>query len=189
MKSFKPFLSLLLILQVGNAAAATLQEVSRLIEEGHWHDARGEINRGLAQPGLSFQAREGWLFESDRMARMQMDFSKTRDQIFREARQIVPSLTEELFAGYEKAGALEFLEIDGQRWFFDRAAGNMFRINAEAKALKAKSGKPLTAWYRLDDVRPVLASYDKTGQRFNTPKTSRVTYTLSVKSNAVPAGE
>ena len=189
MKLVDVFPFLLLLLQVANISAASVQEVGRLIEEGHWRQARREIERGLAQPGLDFRAREAWLFERDRMARMRVDFNKTREQILREARQIVPTLTEELFANYEKAGAVEFLEIDGERWYFDRAAGNMFRIHPEAKALKAKAGKPLTPWYRLDDIRPVLAAYDQTGERFNTPKSLRVTYTLNVKPGTVPAGE
>jgi len=172
-----------------NAPAASLQDVSRLINDGHWKQAQREIDQALAQPNVDFRAREAWLFERDRMARIRVDFHKTREQILREARAIVPSLTDEMFTRCEKAGALEFVEIDGERWFYDRAAGNMFRIDPEARALKKGAGVAVTKPYRLEDVRRILAAYDNTAERFNTPRTSRITYTLNVKPGVVPSGE
>ena len=122
---------------------------------------------------------------------MRLDFDKTREQVFQEVRAIVPSISEEQFADWEKAGAVEFMDIDGTRWYFHNAAANLFRINPEAKALKAKlhpDGGP-EPLYRLADVRRVIANYDKTGERLNSPHTWRVTYVLSVKPGAVPPGE
>src|SRR5438445_7979909 len=113
------------------------------------------------------------------MARIRAEFSKSREQILREARQIVPDLSEETFARWEKEGAVEFVEVDGKRWFYGRAAGNMFRIHPEARALKAKAGMAVTKPYRLEDVRRILSSYDKTDERFNTPRTVRITYSLN----------
>jgi len=169
--------------------AADLQEVRRLIHEGRWQQARSNIQATVAQPDLAFDVREAWLFEQDRMARIRADFNKTREQVLREARKIVPTLAEETFARWEQAGAVEFQEVDGTRWYYDRAAGNMFRILPEARALKAKAGVAVTKPYRVEDVRRVLAAYDKTHETFNTPRSVRITYTLSVKPDAVPAGE
>ena len=72
---------------------------------------------------------------------------------------------------------IRFLE----RWFYDRAAGNIFRIHPEARALKAKAGVAVTKPYRLEDIKRIISAYDKTGEAFNMPRTVRVTYTLSVK--------
>src|SRR5258706_4262787 len=91
-----------------NAPASSLQDVSRLINDGHWKQAQQEIDQALAQPNVDFRTREVWLFERDRMARIRVDFHKTREQVLREARALVPSLTDEMFARCEKAGALEF---------------------------------------------------------------------------------
>jgi transglutaminase-like putative cysteine protease len=178
-----------LLLLVNAATAAGLDQIRAWINQGRWQDARREIEVGLARPGLDFAARQALLFEQDRMARIAQDFNKTREQIFREARAIVPAVDEELLSRWEKAGGFEFMEIDGERRFFNRAAGNVFRIYPEAKALKAKIGVTAPKPYRLEDVRRVLAEFDRTGEHLNTPKKTRVTYTLSVKPGVIPAGE
>jgi transglutaminase-like putative cysteine protease len=182
---------LLAALQVAGAPAPDLQEIGRLVNEGRWRQARRQIQRELAQPGLSFQAREALLFQQERLARIRLDFGKTRAEVLQEARQIVPDLNEGQFARWEKAGAVEFLDLDGQRWFFHRAAGNLFRINPEARAfkLKAQPGSELAPSYRLENIRQILTNYDRTGERRSTPRRCRVTYTLRVKPGAVPPGE
>ena len=182
---------LLLVFQTAGLRAATVAEITQLVGTGHWQRAQREIAEELARPGLSFQTRQDLLFQSDRMTRMRLDFDKTREQVLQEARAIVPAITEEQFAGWEKAGAVEFLEVDGTRWYFHNAAANLFRINPEARALKMKLHPEAASesLYRLADIRNVIANYEKTGERFNSPRTWRVTYTLSVKPGVVPAGE
>lgn len=186
-----PSLFLWLALTVIGTRAATVDEISRLVGAGRWQAARTDIADELQQTNLPFQTRQDLLFQRDRMARMRLDFDKTRDQVFREARAVVPALTEKQFAAWEKAGALEFMDVDGRRLYFHNAAGNLFRVNPEAKALKNKfhPGAAPASLYRLEDVRRVIAAYDKTGASFNSPRTRRVTYTLSVKPDAVPPGE
>ena len=185
------FVFVWLLLQVAAVRAASLDDISRLVGQGHWRQARAEIAQESTRTNLSFQTRQDLLFQSDRMARMQLDFDKTREQVFQQARVIVPAITEEQFAGWEKAGAVEFMDLDGTRWYFHNAAANLFRINPEARALKAKlhAEAASESLYRLADVRNVIANYEKTGERFNSPRTWRVTYALSVKPGAVPPGE
>jgi len=181
---------LLLIYQAAGLCAATVAEITQLVGAGHWQQAQQEITEELAQPGLSFRTRQNLLFQRDRMARMRLDFDKTREQVFEDARALVPAITDRQFAGWENSGAVEFLDVDGTRWYFHNAAANLFRINPEAKALKDKL-HPEAAFgsLYLADVRNVIANYDKTGERFNSPRTWRVTYSLSVKPGVVPPGE
>jgi transglutaminase-like putative cysteine protease len=173
------------------ASGADLAQVRQLIEVGQWREANREIDRQLRQPGLDFLRRDALLFQQERMRRIQLDFPKTRDQVLAEARKILPGLEQSLFAQWERAGAVEFLKIDGRPCYFERAAGNLFRVSAEARALKEKAGvsTPSTPPHRLKDLRRVLAEYDKTGEGVSCPKTFRVTYRLTVKPGAVPAGE
>jgi len=186
-----PFVFVLLLLQVATVHAAPVEDISRLVGEGHWRQAQREIAQESTRTNLSFQARQDLLFQSDRMQRMRLDFSKTREQVFQAARAVAPSITEEQFTAWENAGSVEFLDIDGTRWYYSKAAANLFRINPEAMALKAKlhpDGGP-EPLFRLADVRSVIANYDKTGEQFNSPRTCRVTYVFSVKPGAVPPGE
>jgi hypothetical protein len=176
---------------VNAASGADSVPIQRLIESGRWREANREIDRQLESRDLNFPQREALLFQRERMRRIRLDFPKTREQILAEARQIVPGLEEALFTRWERAGAVEFLQIDGRPCYFERAAGNLFRVNAEARALKERQGgrpdpKPQR---RRENLQRVLAEYDRTGKSENCPRTCRVTCRLTVKPGAVPAGE
>ena len=185
------WISLLLFFQAAGARAATVAEISQLVTDGHWREAQQQIAADLTQTNLSFQTRQDLLFQRDRMRRMGLDFGKTRAQVLAEARSIVPTITEHQFADWERAGALEFLDVDGRRRYFNRAAANLFRINPEARALKEKAhpGVVSQGLYRLEDIQKVISNYHKFGTPLNSPRTWRVAYTLSVKPGGVPPGE
>jgi transglutaminase-like putative cysteine protease len=180
---------LLLISLAASLRAATVEEITALVGDGHWQQARQEIAGELAQTNLDFQTRQDLLFQRDRIQRMRLDFDKTREQVFHDARAVVPSITEEQFSAWEKSGAVEFMDIDGTRWYYHKAGANLFRVNPDARALKIKAHVPSEDSYRLRDVRNVISTFDKTGEPRNSPKTWRVTYSLNVKPGEVPPGE
>jgi transglutaminase-like putative cysteine protease len=170
------------------ARGATADTIAPLVTNGRWREASQQIDRQLAQTNTDFQTRHDLLFQRDRMARMRLDFDKTRAQVWSETRALAPAITPQQFADWEKSGALESLDIDGTRWYFDHAAANLFRINPQARALQAEAPSPQLP-YRLDDIRSVISAYHQTGEPLNSPRTWRVTYHLRVKPGAVPPGE
>lgn len=182
-------LLLLLIVQAGCVRKPAVENVTQMVTDGHWQQARAAIADALAQSNLNFQARQALLFQQDRMARMRLDFDKTREEALAQARQIAPNITDQQFAAWEKAGAVEFMDIDGARWYYDGAGKNLFRDNPDAAALIDKAhplDKPL---YRLNDIKSVIADYDRTGGKLHLPLAWRATYSLTVKPDIVPAGE
>ena len=90
-------LSLLLLLPAAGLRAATVEEITQAITDGHWQLAQQAITDELARTNLDFQTRQELLFQRDRMHRMRLDFSKTREQAFQDARAVVPSITEQQF--------------------------------------------------------------------------------------------
>jgi len=180
---------LLTLLTAAGLRAGMVEEITQSVTDGHWQQAQRAIADGLGQTNLDFRTREDLRFQRDRMNRMRLDFSRTREQAFQDARAVVPSLTREQFADFEKAGAVEFMEIDGTRWYFKQAGANLFRVNPDAHALKVKAQVPSKDLYRVQDVRDVIAAYDKTGRTRNSPKRWRVSYSISVKPGEVPPGE
>ena len=172
--------------------AAPLDEVKQLVADGHWRQARAEIVGELASTNLTYAEREDFLFQGDRMRRIRRDFSQTRAQVFVAARKLAPTITGDEFENWEKAGSVEFMDIDGTRWYLGEAARNLFRINSAARALLTKQGYDSLydpPDYGLAEIREVLTNYDKTTQICNTPRSWRVTYQVSVKPDIVPAGE
>jgi len=172
--------------------AASIEELSQWVRAGHWNEARTEIARELTATNLSFAAREDLLYVNDRMHRMRVDFCRTRGEVFQGVLERAPTITAEQFANWEKAGFVEYLDVDGTRYYFRSAADNLFRLNADARALLTKAG-----WsaiyeppdYYVSDIREILTNYDNTHETFTTPKRWRITYQVSVKPGMVPPGE
>ena len=179
---------LLLLLPAAGARGATIGEITQWVADGHWQAARQAIVRELARTNLDFQARDALLFQQDRLTRIRLDFGKTRAQVLAQVRALAPGMTEEQFDRWDKSGALESLNIDGKRWYFNSAARNLFLISPPARAL-AGTNIPVEELFGLDDVRSVIADFDKTGGRRHQPRTWEITYRLSVKPDMVPAGE
>jgi transglutaminase-like putative cysteine protease len=176
---------------VATVNAAALPLIREDINEGRWQRASSSIRQALAEDGLSAADRNALLFERDRMRRIRLDFNQTRAQVLRNAQQIVPDVTESLFAKWEAAGAVEYLEIDGERHYFERAAGNLFRIHPEAKALKlarypARTGLEGT---QRGMVQQILTEVKAKGRAIVLRKRFRVLYELTVSPGAVPQGE
>jgi len=182
-------LALLMTVFAVSGKAATMEEISRWVGDGRWQQAGNEIAIELARTNLDFSTRQELLFQSDRITRMRLDFDKTRTQAFQDSRGVVPSITEKQFAAWDKNGAIEWLDVDGDRRYFHSAGANLFRINREARELKRVAGIKDEALYRLDDVRRVIAASARTNSQENCPKIWQVTYCLRVKPGEVPPGE
>jgi transglutaminase-like putative cysteine protease len=182
---------LLTALPLSVLRAATPEEIAQLVTDGHWQQARQEIADDLAQTDLDFSTRQAVAFQSDRMMRIHRDFDKTRAEVFQKVQSVIPDLTDAQFDKWVQDGTVETFMVDGTRWYFDRAGGNLFLINPQAKALGAKT-HPDTADhlpYRREDVDEVVSNYDRTGLVRGSPRTWRFTYELSVKPGKVPPGE
>ena len=161
------------------------------IDHGHFDAARRAIDAALAQPGLTPEAREAFQFQRERMRRILLDFTLSADEAKARIRKQIPDLTDAEFARWDRAGLLEHMVIDGRTLYFNRAPSNLYRLSAEARARRAVQ-TPITDGPNetLNDhhraaFREALAS-GKTGVL---PMRVRVTQTVTVDADAVPAGE
>jgi len=131
------------------------------------------------------------LDEAERMRRIRLDFDQTREQVFERVRREIPDLTQAEFDRWESAGLFESMELDGERRYFNRTASNLFRISAEARARRADP-RPFVE-SPLESVHPhhreVVAAAEATARDSVLPQRWRITQTLTVDADAVPAGE
>src|SRR5690606_31158730 len=106
-------------------------------------------------------------------------------------RRDIPDLTDEEFARWDAAGLIEARVIDGQRRWFNRGPSNLFRLSEDARRRRAT---PL-AFYDspLEEAHPHHAEVREaalaSGERAVAPQRVRVTQSLTVKPDVVPAGE
>lgn len=200
-------LSLMLLMVLPFAAVASgippivrdnhaLSEVVDLVTAGQFHAAGARIDAALKQPGLSQDARRAFEFQRERMQRMRLDFSLTADQVKTKVSQQIPDLTDAEFARWDAHGLFEHMAIDGERKYFDRSPSNLFHLSAEAAARRrggttfVTSGLPeqVNDNY-IDFDRKVIAQAKATGTSSVLPQRVRVTQTVTVDADAVPAGK
>src|SRR5688572_24872363 len=174
-----------------SGAAGSLPGIVRLVDAGRFAAAEAAIASSLADPALSPEERRRIAFERERMRRIRLDFSLTRDQAFAELRGKIPDLTGAEFEAWDAAGLLEHMEIDGERRWFNRAPSNLFRLSAEARArsdppVVLVDGPMETANAHHRELRDAAIAGGGMGVA---TRRVRVTHSLTVAADAVPPGE
>ena len=183
---------LLLGMASGQAQVLAQDAVIAQIDQGHFAAAEARISERLADPALSDEQRAAWTFQRERMRRMTLDFSLDEAGAKAQLRRQIPDLRDDEFARWDAAGLLEHLDIDGERRWFKRAPSNLFRISAEARARRAP-GVPPPVDGPYEQLAPhhheVVAATRSGAGTSVVPRRVEVTQSITVKPDAVPAGE
>lgn len=131
-------------------------------------------------------------WEEDLHQRLLKDFCLTESQVKDYIRKYIPDVTEAQMRAWEQSKALECMELDGEKRYFLNAGPNLFRIDSTCRDIKlAKEGEAPSVSEEVDskNVPEIIAAAKQEGKAIVVPKRMRVTYTLTVDTNAVPAGE
>jgi transglutaminase-like putative cysteine protease len=189
---------LLVLLLASPAAFAAQHTADRIttpiiaqIDGGHFKAADAAITTALAQPGLPADTQRALAFQRERMRRILLDFTLSADDVEARVRKQIPDLTAAEFAKWNAAGLFEHQLIDGKTLYFKRSPGNLFRLSAEALARRAVQTPlidgPMEA---LNDHQRAIYQTALSEHRSSVlPRRLRMTQTLTVAADAVPAGE
>ncbi|HEY8329178.1 MAG TPA: transglutaminase domain-containing protein [Rhodanobacter sp.] len=161
------------------------------IDAGHFKAADAAITGALAQPGLSADTRNALAFQRERMRRILLDFTLSADDVKARVRKQIPDLSDAEFAKWNAAGLFEHQVIGGRTLYFKRSPGNLFRLSPEAVARRAVqtpiSDGPMEG---LNDHQRAIYKTALAEHRSSVlPRRLRMTQTLTVDADAVPAGE
>ena len=192
-------LALACLLAVGASRADTgpvpppspVQHAIALIDAGQFKSADADITKALAEPGLPTGTRDELLFQRERMRRILIDFTLDADAAKARIRKQVPDLSDAEFTRWDRQGLLEHMVIDGRTLYFKRAPNNLFLLSKEAASRRSKPSPS------NDDPMETLNEHHRatraealaTHRTSITPNHVRVTETVTVNADAVPAGE
>ena len=183
-------LSTLLVSQFTLAEPGLVSRVAAGIDAGQFQVAEAAIGNALAESDLHAETRKALLFQRERMRRILIDFSLTADDVKERLRRQIPDLADAEFARWDAHGLFERQLIDGRLLYFNRSPSNLFRLSAEARArlsvqtpLVDGPMEILNAHHR--EVRNAALTQETTGVL---PQRVRVTQSLTVDADAVPAG-
>jgi transglutaminase-like putative cysteine protease len=173
------------------ADEASVEAIARSVRAGSWQAARDAIRTRLTGTQLGQTERDALLFLEERMRRIDLDFDQSRAQVLSRMQMIVPEVDDLCLTRWEAQHSVEYLTIDGQRRYFSRAAPNVFRVNPEARGLKARQGLATNSPvpFLRENLTEILAEHGRGGSAYLAPKRFRVRYSIAVKPDAVPAGE
>ncbi len=183
---------LIIMLTTLITAQTSFNEINQLVKSGEYSEATKMINEKLQSDQLSDNDIFQLQFEKERLDRIRKDFNKTAEDVLKFVNKYYPNAKEKDLEKWESDGSLEYKIIDGKKWYFLRAASNLFRINKEAKKQKeiidGNQKDPLDAF--LEDYIPkVLNESANAQENLVKPVTFKLNYTVTVDANAVPDGE
>lgn len=172
-------------------ATDTPTSIAALVDAGQFQAADADITQALNQPGTDAATRETLLFQRERMRRIRYDFSLDAGALKARIRKQVPDLRDDEFRDWDEHGLLERMVIDGRVMYFKRDASNIFRLSAAAAARRAHPAPfdddPLQV---LNDYhREVRAAALQEHRSSVLPHRVRISQTLTVDADAVPAGQ
>jgi transglutaminase-like putative cysteine protease len=199
------WLACLLVLPAGTAVAGapvvktadrTLGTIERMVDAGQFRAADARIQAALQDAATPEATRAALRFQRVRMQRIQKDFDLDAGQVEARVRKEIPGLSDAEFARWDARGLFEHMVIDGEVCYFDRSPSNLFRLSAEARALRKAqtpllpSGLPLETTRAITDYdRKVIAAALSSGRTSVMPQRVEVTQSLVVDAGAVPAGK
>ena len=101
--------------------------------------------------------------------------------------RIYPDVSDEQMCQWEASKALECMTLNGEKRYFRNAAPNLFRVDSVCYQIKAaKDGVSFSGSEKvnMENLPEIIASVKKSGNPITAPKRMRITYTLTVDSNA-----
>src|SRR5678815_4379258 len=125
------------------------------------------------------------------MRRILLDFTLSEGDVKARLRKQIPDLSDAEFAKWDSEGLFERRVIDGRVLYFSRSPSNLFRLSHEALARRKEQtplvNSPLESPnpHHREVVDAALASHKSSVA----PRHLRVTQSLTVHADAVPAGE
>ncbi|MGV8930631.1 MAG: transglutaminase-like domain-containing protein [Luteimonas sp.] len=169
-----------------------LVDVIALIDGGHFNEAQADITAALQHPGLSPQQQRDYAFQRERMRRIGLDFTLGIDDVKAGVRKQIPDLGDAEFEAWNAAGLFERQVIDGKALYFKRSPSNLFRLSSAALARRDATLPPITdgPMESLNQHQRAIRAAALAEHRSSVlPLQVRMTQTLTVDADAVPAGE
>lgn len=156
-----------------------LAQARAMAAEGHFKDAEALLRRHIADPNAPIT--EPAAIELEILRRIRLDFHVTPEQIAAQIGAQIPHFNPAEIERMRLQGLLQQRVIDGQTWYFDRAAGNLFRLNEGMRLRRTPPAQPAGGFERAKHVRRLLALADAGSKTEVNPIRHRVRYELAVK--------
>ncbi len=169
----------------------TISNAMALRDQGEFEKATRVLQTWLDQntSGIEASDRRAVEFEIERIRRIRQDYKLTRERLLKQLQDRLTTFTETQLDTYEREGKLDVQLIDGQKLYMNSSASNLLFREPELRKL-LKNQKPDPAYRRLyEQMLTAQKAAQLTSLPLVMPQDYLVTYSLTVKPNAVPEGK
>ncbi len=169
-----------------------LDQARSLKREGEFAKATALMQQHLASvKDLPPAQREGLKFLIERLARIRLDYDLTRQNLLDSLQKAVKDFQPEELQKWEDEGRLDKQRIDGTVYYVGPSVSNLFFRYPDIRARKiAKStGDQKFADAAWENYVKLVEMARTSPDPLLYPQTFRVTMTVTVDANAVPAGK
>jgi hypothetical protein len=193
MKSVKQIIPAGFILMASCSQPQTtnyISQIQTLVDAGEYNRA-SEIVDSLKKTNVAETVKHKADSIKDIMHRVEHDFNLSETQIRQKLTAYFGTLDDSVMAGWEKSGKLEMKTINGEKHYFRNAVPNLFRLDSIARIQKEKiDGIQIDSLdlFCLDHTAKIIQASDNSSKPV-LPVNLILTYTLTVKPNAVPDGQ
>lgn len=169
-----------------------VERAAKLEEQGRFIEATIVLGEAIANQIASPypEVRKRLEFELDRLDRIRKDYSLTKEDLYQSLRRSVKDLTESEFDQWVDEGRFDTRIIDSVMVFMGSSRSNLFFRYPDAAA-RSVDGSDLSR-FETSTVAAVTGIKQEAASRQASlvlPKTFRNTMTVTVRADAVPAGE
>ena len=173
------------------AAAGLVPGITAQIDAGQFAAAESRIAQALGGSGLAQSVRNDLEFQHERMRRIRLDFTLAEEDVKAKVRRKIPDLTDAEFAGWNTAGLFEHAVIDGRVFLLPACAFQS--VSPQRPGARATQGAGTFQRQSAADHQCASPRGARRGARRTShgvaPRRLRVTQTLTVHADAVPAGK
>jgi len=162
-----------------------------LLKKGNFAAVNLEASRLKSSSDLSGTERIRIDSLLETMARIRLDFTLTDSDVIKKMVKYNPGFDTKELLRLEKEHKIDFLILDGKKYYFKNCIGNIFRLDSSYNWLKFQkegSEPDLISKFRVTDLTEILKNTQQFGQLVN-PVRMRLSYTITVAPDAVPPGE
>jgi transglutaminase-like putative cysteine protease len=184
------FFLLFFSLSLCRAQQAIVEKAGSLELQGKFQEAARVLDEALSKTSLAASDRKALEFERDRFERIRKDYSLTKERLFEILTKSVTDLTAQEFDQWIAEGRFDIREIDGTSYFMGSSRSNLFFRHPELN--NRRINKPDDSQFEastLHATQTISEAAMKENTPYVLPKRFRNTMRVTLKANAVPAGE
>ena len=168
-----------------------IAEAGKLLTNGQLTQATAMANDLLKSHQLSGKEKRELDSILEMCVRIRRDFKLSEKDVLQKLSKYNPQIDSTELKRLEKEGKMDLLTIDGKRTYFSSSVRNLFLLDTTYARLRAqKEGSSIDSFtiFKLKHTASVLARTNHSGEPVN-PVKMKLSYTIRVNADAVPAGE